>query len=875
MQMDSTDSKTEDITKPSTKLTPLMEQYWSLKSLHHDKILLFRMGDFYEMFHQDAEIAAPILGITLTQRNRKSADETPMCGVPHHSITGPINKLLAAGHKVAICDQIEDPKFAKGLVKRAITRVLSPGVVYDLDTLEATQTNYMLAYDESSVAFLDLSTGEAFFYRLEAATHQQMLQRLHSLLRPVELVIHPEQKVPDFFDGIEVSRFAGDDGEGKNAKTNLAPAPAKRLLAYASAMQGTELNQFVLDFEERELMDRLELTATSLRHLEVFENSRGEKVGTLFSAIDRCKTASGQRLLRRWLQLPLAQATAIQRRLNQVEVWSQSRQDLEEIRQAFGKMGDIERRLGKVASPGCHPRDLRALSDSLLAGFQAVSTATRLAQRAPEAAALRTSQAIQQKLAGLAEQIESSLVDELPAQIKSGQFIRSGVSAELDELIALSGDSQRRILELEAREREQTGIGSLKIRFNNVFGYYIEVTNTHKDKVPTRFLRKQTLANAERFITAELEDIEQKVLTAQTKRVELELKIFEDLKRQTLALTQELMGFARDLSELDVICSGAWLALEQRYVRPQFSTQNDLILKGSRHPVVEQALKDRSFVANDIEVQAHHILLLTGPNMAGKSTLMRQVAVTALMAQIGFFVPAREATLPVFDRIFTRIGASDFLAEGLSTFMVEMQETAALLRSATPRSLVILDEVGRGTSTYDGMSLAQAILEHLAEATQAMTLFATHYHELTSLASTLGQIKNAHMSIREKNGQVFFMHTLSEGPANKSYGIHVAQLAGLPASVLRRASQILKAKETAAKTSDSPQLSLLESSALDDVNQETDFEAEAKLEMSSLDQEILGELDALSVSVTTPLEALNKISAWQQKRQNLRGQTQT
>jgi DNA mismatch repair protein MutS len=839
------------------KLTPLMQQYWEIKSAHADKIVLFRMGDFFEMFHADAEKAAPILGIALTQRNKKSADETPMCGVPHHSIGGQINKLLSAGLKVAICDQLEDPKQAKGIVKRGVTRVLSPGLVYDPDTLDALTPNYIASFDNESsglsVAFLDVTTFEAFYYLLR---NQEQLGRVLQILHPVELILDQHQaeawqtnKISDFEPLLTT--------HGSLVNENSLPKAAARLLSYAQTMQGTShaarTASGPLHFERRELLDRLELGPTAIRHLEIFETYKGEQRGSLFHALNRCKTSSGARLFKNWLAFPLSRVQAIEERSAQVQFYVEHQAELKELRARLSHLGDIERRLGKITNPTCNPRDLLALSDSLQTGVQASELVQKMGPPKLKFDLQRLNQA-----QVLAEKISQTLVDEPPVQMKNGHMIRAGVSRDLDEWIDISLGSQSLLAELENRERALTGISSLKVRFNSVFGYYIEITNTHKDKVPKdRYERKQTLANAERYLTPELAEIEQKVLTAQSRRIELELEIFENLRGDILKASMELLRLAREWAELDCLSALAWLALEQNYVRPQFSKSGDLQLKGSRHPVVEQALQN-PFVANDIEISAHHCLLLTGPNMAGKSTLMRQLAIAAVMAQVGSFVPARQAVLPLFDRIFTRIGASDFLSEGLSTFMVEMQETADMLKLATPHSLVILDEVGRGTSTYDGMSLAQAILEYLLTAKQALTLFATHYHELTALETRFPQVQNAHMSIREKDGVISFLHALLKGPASKSYGIHVAQLAGLPHEVTSRAQVILTGLEAPSHSS----------SAAPAVSAPAPY---TQMQMSFAHpqaEELLKDLQQLNTSDLTPLQALNWLAEKQTQLKN-------
>ncbi|MCM2282717.1 MAG: DNA mismatch repair protein MutS [Bdellovibrionaceae bacterium] len=845
-----------------------MSQYWDIKSAHEDKILLFRMGDFFELFHRDAEIAAPILGIALTSRNKKSADETPMCGVPHHSIAGPINKLLAAGYKVAICDQIEDPKFAKGIVKRAVTRILSPGVVYDPETLEAAKSHYLAAMDEKTISFLDLTTGEAFFYHLQAlgTVARSARERLLDVLNPVEIIGSDEQialwkteaiaRPTSIFARSLLSSHAGLEKLSNEADPSKVVAEsARRLVSYARYMQGDAVLSVITDFEPRELMQRLDLGPTVVRHLEIFENYRGEPEGSLFHAVNRCRTSAGTRLLRRWLQFPLANQTVIEGRLDRVEAWRQDVPALKDLRRALGGMGDIERRLGKIANPGCNPRDLLALAEALEAGLEASRIASADAWPEKE----------MREAADMIAQLRSTLVDEPPVQTKNGHFIRVGVDPQLDELIELSTNSHQKIMELEAREKELTGISSLKVRFNNVFGYYIEITHTHKDKVPDRYQRKQTLANAERYLTKELEDLEHRVLTAQGKRIELELAIFDDIRKRALERSSNLLKLARLWSELDVISAAAWLAVEQNYCRPLFDAASGLRLKASRHPVVEQSLSI-PFVANDIELAPGQALLLTGPNMAGKSTIMRQVAIAAILAQAGLFVPAQEARLPLFDRIFTRIGASDFLAEGLSTFMVEMKETAEMLGAATSRSLVILDEVGRGTSTFDGMSLAQAILEYLLESAHSMTLFATHYHELTRLSARYAQLVNAHMAIHEKGGSISFLHSLVRGPANKSYGIQVARLAGLPSVVTKRAGHILRELESSPRA-ETPQLSLLDHPGLDNLGAdhstvETESEDTSTGARDPREDKVLGELQELVVERMTPLDALLKLQAW-------------
>lgn len=818
-----------------------MKQYWGVKSAHPDKIILFRMGDFFEMFHEDAQIAAPLLGIALTARNKKSGDQTPMCGVPHHSIAGQINKLLAAGKKVAICDQVEDPKLAKGLVKREITRILSPGMVYDPDTLEAQTPNYLCAFDQSSVAFMDSTTGECFYYLVKDQKKKtQLLETLH----PVEIVIDERQEeefhslCPEAWKGLVSFHQVLFEGGG--------PESTKRLKAYAVAMQGPGVLKTLQPFDERQSDFRMQVSAQVFRHLEVFNTYKSEKEGSLFGAMDRTKTAGGGRRLKHWLLFPLTHKERIEKRLNEVEFWTKKPDELRALRKILFNVGDMERRIGKISQPQCHPRDLRSLADSVGASLE-------LLQALPQ---LKEQKEVVDSLVAMEQTLAQAFVDEIPNSFRDGGFIEKGFNEELDELIDVATHSQQKVRELEAREKEATGISSLKIRYNNVFGFYIEVTNTHKNKVPEdRYQRKQTLANAERYVTDELNELEKRVITAKTRRAEVELAIFDQLKNEIVEKMASLMTLAGYCNHLDVVTSLAWLAIENSFCKPELNEEGDFLLEGSRHPVVEQFMNG-TFIPNDIHISSKQCLLITGPNMAGKSTLMRQVAITSLMAQMGSFVPARKAHLPLVDKIFTRIGASDFLTEGLSTFMVEMKETAEMLKEATPRSLVVLDEVGRGTSTYDGMSLAQSILEYFLRKLKSYTLFATHYHELTHLASRYPDLlMNCHMAISEKKGEIRFLYQLAAGPAHKSYGIQVAKLAGLPPEVIQYAGQLLARFENTDTQSRAGQMDLWQN-----LHQE-----EPKPSFKPEMEDLLNSLRHLELQKLTPLDALNKLAEWQQE----------
>ncbi|NQZ00893.1 MAG: DNA mismatch repair protein MutS [Bdellovibrionales bacterium] len=820
-----------------------MQQYWGIKDQHEDKVLFFRMGDFFEMFADDAELAAPILGIALTVRNKKSGDDTKMCGMPHHSIAGAVSKLLSAGHKVAICDQVEDPKLAKGLVKRAVTRVLTPGMVYDPETLDELSSHYLCGYDEQTLSFLDVTTKEAFSYRFTGSAERE---ELIALLNPVEFVLSGAQK-RERMSEFEMSSKVLSVHEVLDQQWSGAESE-QRLIAYVRTLQGEQVLTGLKKFELRRLKNHMRLSATTMRHLEIFQTYKGDKEGSLFVAINRTKTSAGARLLKSRLQFPLIEEEQISERQARVSYWKSDYKKLGAFRSELSGVGDLERRLSKLSQPTCNARDLQNLAASLEAGL----CAQRLAPQASSEALSNM-----QLVGSLVERVGATLKDEPPASVKEGAIIRDGVSPKLDEYIKLTKDSQSLLLEMEAAEKQKTGIPSLKIRYNNVFGFYLEVTKTHSDKVPKHYVRKQTLTNAERYITDELQKLEDKILSAKTKRNDLEFEIFEELRHVMLKASVEITALARMWSEHDVDSSLAYISLESNYCQPQFSKVRALQLKACRHPVIEQALQ-KSFVPNDISLQPSGCLLLTGPNMAGKSTLMRQVAINALLAQIGSDVACESAVLPVYDQIFTRIGASDHLTEGLSTFMVEMTETAHILKTATSQSLLVLDEIGRGTSTYDGMSLAQSILEHLVKNKKCMTLFATHYHELVELETKFESILNGHMSIVESNGEIEFLHTLRQGAALKSYGIGVARLAGLPKTLLSRAEGLMKLHET---RSSKPQIGfedfLLDAMGSGESNEEAAVDPAL--------QQIADELKALNLPQMTPLDVMNRIAQWQKE----------
>lgn len=813
------------------KLTPLMQQYWEIKDLHPDEILLFRMGDFYEIFYDDAIKAAPIIGLTLTARNKKSGDETPMCGFPHHSVAGPLQKLLESGLRVAICDQVEDPATAKGLVKRAVTRRLSPGMVFDPDTLDQMQGHYMMSVDEDQVAFLDATTGEAFYYKNDGD-----LNYFFEALNVVEVVIADK----DTFDRIEVPAKVCLTFFDK-VKNSKQPA-TQVLLDYVRYTQGEEALPHFEKFKYIQRSAFLNISGRVFKHLEVFKNYEGDNAGSLFQAIQRTCTPAGARKLKQWLRNPLVLQDEIEQRLNQVEEWKRDYFKLKSLRSILSELGDLERRVVKISSPSCVPRDLLRLAESL-----------NTVRRVSTLVSLNSEQVT--KVLAAENLIVRAIKEEVPALLQAGGFIRKGYKPELDAVLELADETQNLISRMEQQEKQKTSISNLKIRYNSVFGFYIEVTKTHSDKVPAHYIRKQTLTQSERYTTPELQELEEKVLSAKSKKIELELQEFASLKKTLLESSKDFLNLCHHLSELDVLSSFAWLAVERNYCRPQFNDQGDIKLTQSRHPVVEQS-SEVSFIPNNINIDSGHGILITGPNMAGKSTIMRQVALTVILAQVGCYVPASEAHLPVFEQIFTRIGASDSLSQGLSTFMVEMTETAELLKQADAKSLVILDEIGRGTSTYDGLSLAQAILENLL--TKKCTfMFSTHYQELVVLDQEFKHLRNMHMGAVRDSNKIIFQYILKAGPAEKSYGIDVAKLAGVPPAVTARAQALLQQYESKGggnfkgAANNGPQISF----NIDEAAPEPALDPKAL--------EVLEDVRRFPTSHVTPLEALNEIAKWQ------------
>jgi len=798
-----------------SKTTPMMAQYRRAKAeIDPGTILFFRLGDFYEMFFEDAVIASDILGIALTKRQG-----TPMCGIPYHAADLYLAKLLRAGKKVALCDQMEDPALAKGIVKREVTGIVTPGTVLTDSVLDAARPNYLAGLHRLGsifgLAMLDLSTGD--FWMEESADADALFDDLaryappevilseslhaderflnalqaagaHAVTAREDWIFDPATSVDGLCRHFGVQSLDGFGGEGHPA----AAAAAGALLYYVTRDLRRNAAH-VRRIRFRAAADAMMLDESTLSNLDLIASrgsSRSDAPTTLLQALDTTRTAMGSRLLRDWLVRPLQNLSAIVARHDAVESFLNNRRDLDTLRGILSEIKDLERLLSRLSSGSGNARDVRALGASL-----ARLPALKDALAAPSADRLRELAAAIEPQDDLVARIDRALVDEPPMAIREGGVIRKGFHAGLDELRAAAHDGKQWIAELQAREIERTGIKSLKIRFNKVFGYFIEVTKSNLAQVPDDYIRKQTVVNGERFITPELKDCEHKILGAEDKSIALEYELFLELREEVITHTAVLQQTAAAVAEIDVLATFAERALACRYVRPAMTADGALSIRDGRHPVVELLPESGRFVPNDtrLDTDGNQLLIITGPNMAGKSTYIRQVALIVIMAQMGCFVPAAEAEIGVVDRVFTRVGAGDDIARGRSTFMVEMQETANILNNATPRSLIVLDEIGRGTSTFDGISIAWSVAEYLHNHAEvkAKTLFATHYHELTDIALTLSGVKNYNVLVSEKDDRIVFLRKIVPGAADKSYGIQVARLAGLPLEVVTRAKDIL------------------------------------------------------------------------------------
>ena len=802
--------------------TPLMRQYNSIKEQVPNALLMFRLGDFYELFFEDAVVAARDLEITLTSRNKEKGAAIPMCGVPYHAAEGYISRLIRKGHRVAICDQMEDARFTKKLVKREITRVVTPGTAIDSSLVRARENNYLAAVarngDRSAVAHVDISTGEFRVTEMDPADVAGALEHLgaREVLFPGDLPLFTgeERYGPRFvrteledwvFSADYADRTLRDhfkllslDGCG------LANRPAAVGAAGAVLHYLRDTQRAALDHLDRptyyDRADSMILDAVTVRNLELVEplfaaDAAGPQAQpTLLGVIDQTLTGMGGRLLRQRLLRPSMDLVEIEQRLDAAGELLRQTILRAELRKQLGGILDLERLLAKVTLGSAGPRDLLALGRSL----EKIPALKRCFDT-HQAARLRSLHDRLDELPDVAKLILEAIADEPPLNLTDGGVIRAGHNAELDELRDLSRNGRQYIAQIEARERQRTGIQSLKVRFNNVFGYYIEITRANQHLAPADYERKQTMANAERFTTPELKDYERKVLDAEDKILTLEKELFTAVRQLAAAQAQRIKATAAAVAELDVTASLAQVAAENRYQRPTFSETGEMRIMAGRHPVIERLAEQEAgrFIPNDLYLNNSTglIALITGPNMGGKSTYLRQAALIAILAQLGSFVPAESASLPIIDRIFTRIGASDNLARGRSTFMVEMTETAVILNTATPRSFIVLDEIGRGTATYDGLALAWAVVEHVHSRTRAKTLFATHYHELTGLAEQLSGVRNLMVSVKESGDHIVFLRKVEPGKADRSYGIEVARLAGLPLSVIERAREVLKLHE--------------------------------------------------------------------------------
>ncbi len=859
-----------------------MRQYQEFKSQYPDYILFFRMGDFYEMFWDDARTANRVLGVTLTSRSRgglEGEDAIPMAGVPFHSVEGYLRRMIAAGYKVAICEQVEDPRQAKGVVQREVVRLMTPGTLTDDPLLDGRADNYLAAVAfnitsggyRAGLAWVELSTGN---FTAFSGSEGEILDEI-ARIRPAEILI------PEHATGQAHAIKSAIDALGCGATTNRpgwqfeahhaaeqierqwqvltaggfgfddddpAVFAAAAVLSYLLETQKTQLGH-LRPLRRHRTEQHLSIDPASWRSLEIERTIRSGGVeGSLLNTIDRCRTTLGSRLLRRWLRFPLRQIEPITERQNAIAALLASVPTLEKLREAMGEVCDIERIVARISIGRCGPRDLAGLGKCLKALPGLLDVLDELGDAV--AAKLRPMRGFCQEQA---KAISQAILSEPAGHLREGGVIAAGYDEELDRLRHLGRDSQSWLAGYQARLAAESSINSVKVGYNKVFGYYIEVTDAHREKVPPNWTRKQTLKGAERYITPELKTFETEALSARDRAIALEQILFEQVRQSLLPHIDRFQQLADEIAQLDVLAALATLAQQRRYCRPDITDNRLLSITDGRHPVLEQQLGSE-FVANDVSfAQTDSLMLITGPNMAGKSTFIRQTALIVLLAQIGSYVPATAATIGISDRLFTRIGASDELHAGQSTFMVEMTETANILNNATDRSLVILDEIGRGTSTLDGLSLAWAIAEHIADRVQCRTLFATHYHELTDLASRFSGVRNLNVAVREWEDQVVFLHRIVEGGTDRSYGIHVARLAGVPKQVLDRARQLLS--ELAVQhVGHGPKLSRAKRA---DENQLSLFEDPSKAMRSAL--------AGLDLDQLAPIEAFDLLRQWKQK----------
>ena len=874
-------------------LTPMMQQYMAIKEQYKDCILFYRLGDFYEMFFDDALTASRELEITLTGKNCGQEERAPMCGVPYHAVDVYLNKLVAKGYKVAICEQAEDPKQAKGIVKREVIRIVTPGTNLSQQALDEGRNNYLmcLVYDNNQfgLAITDISTGD--FYTTEVATLKELYDEIHRF-SPSEIICNDSfymsgASLDDFKDRLHVSvstldtwymdeavsvqkikehfKVASLDGLG------LTDFPSGTLAVGALLLYLYETQKNTLDNLTKITPYRsggyMIIDSATNRNLELIETLREkQKKGSLLWVLDKTKTAMGARLMRNWIEQPLIEKKKITARQDAVEELYNDMITREEIREYLNAVYDLERLVTRISYRTANPRDLIAFKTSL--GM--IPPVKQLLSQA-KSAELKEIDERMDCLEDIYDLIEKSIQDEPPIMIREGGMIKEGYNEDVDKFRLSRTEGKTWLAELEAREKEKTGIKNLRVRYNKVFGYYLEVTNSYKELVPEDWTRKQTLANAERYITPELKELEDMILGAEDKLAALEYDLYCEVRDSIGEQVVRIQETAKAIAHLDVLASLACVAQSNDYVRPSINTKGVIDIQGGRHPVVEKMNNNQMFIDNDtyLDNKNHRISIITGPNMAGKSTYMRQSALIVLMAQIGSFVPAKSANIGIVDRIFTRVGASDDLASGQSTFMVEMTEVANILRNATSRSLLILDEIGRGTSTFDGLSIAWAVVEHISnpKLLGAKTLFATHYHELTELEGKLDSVNNYCIAVREQGDDIIFLRKIIRGGADKSYGIQVARLAGVPDSVIDRAKEISSWLEETDVTDKAKNLQVRTSAKKKEVVREA-VPAEKQMSLFDIypaDHPVLKELAGLDVSNMTPIQALNTLYELQKR----------
>ena len=862
--------------------TPLMKQYNEIKKDYEDSILFFRLGDFYEMFFEDAVKASKELGLTLTSRNKEKDANVPLAGVPYHSASSYITKLVSKGYKVAICEQVEDPKSAKGIVKREVVKVVTPGTVIDVDSLDSKSNNYLLSIREADgkigIAYIDITTGEFKVTEIEKEKDYSKLFNELNKIEPKEILLldsfyeDVREQIDDYVQKNQASvsivgktrdgnKFLMDyfgvislESYGIKDKKAVIGAAAMAL-DYAQTMQ-LENELTVEKIEFLNTSNYAEINSITRKNLELTKNQREKTVyGSLLWVLDRCKTSMGTRLLKRYINNPLLNVKEIEKRQQDVQYFIDNILIREDLKEKLDNVYDLERLLGKIIFGNENGKDLLALKNTLKSSIEIMNI-------------LKETNFFEEinvkKLYDVYVLIDESIDEHAPFTVREGGMIKRGYNQELDEIHQIMNSGKDFLLEIEQREKEATGIKNMKIKYNKVFGYFIEVTKSNLDLVPETYTRKQTLANAERFITPELKKYEDTIINSKAKISDLEYYLFKEISAQVKDERNILNSLAEKLAYLDVIVSFATIAIENDYVKPEMLENSDILeIVEGRHPVVEKLIGRSDFIANSTKLkEKERFVVLTGPNMSGKSTYMKQVALISIMAQVGSYVPAKEAKLSIVDKYLTRIGASDDILSGQSTFMVEMSEVSNILNNATEKSLIILDEVGRGTSTFDGVSIATAISIYIHNEIKAKTIFATHYHELTDLENKFDDIVNYRIEVNEKDGKVMFLRNIVKGGADKSYGIEVAKLAGLPKEILKESKKILKRleqkKELIEKTVNVHQLSLFgENLGFDDDEDEKKKEADEKMEVMS---DIIDEIEEKDINNITPMEALKFLS---------------